>query len=186
MNRDPHLASWYHHAPYGVYQLKDREMVVSANPLPSLAEALDSPELRAMANIDRYTERNRVAKVFAEVLAKRSYADVAAAFDKHNIWYGPVHNFDDVADDPQTKALGVFRTEEIWGRQITLVNHPLRYDDKTPELRVKGTDVGQHTREILGELGIPASQIDDLLRRKVVAEPSGVDAKAQQATTVAK
>ena len=177
MNRDPHLASWYHHAPYGVYQLLDGEMAVSANPLPKLAEALDSEELRAMADIDRYAERNRVAKVFAEVLAKRTYADVAAAFDRHAIWYGPVHDFDDVAEDPQVAALGVFRKVDIDGRPITLVNHPLRYDDTIPELRVMGLVVGEHTREILAECGYSVQQIDDLVERRVVGGPAGGRAK---------
>ena len=42
MDRDPHLSTWYHHAPYGVYQCKDAEIAVSTNPLAKLAEALDS------------------------------------------------------------------------------------------------------------------------------------------------
>jgi crotonobetainyl-CoA:carnitine CoA-transferase CaiB-like acyl-CoA transferase len=171
INRDPHLASWYHHAPYGVYRVSDGEMAVSANPLPKLAEALDSEELRAMGDIDRYKERNKVAEVFASVLATRTYADVAAAFDKHGIWYGPVHDFDDVADDPQVAALGVFRDEDILGRKVTLVNHPIRYDDQIPALRVKGLFVGEHTRDILAEHGYTAAQIDDLIARKVVGVP---------------
>src|SRR5262249_58841838 len=51
LNRDPHIASWYHHAPYGVYQCKDAEMAVSTNPLPKLAEALNSDELRAIQTL---------------------------------------------------------------------------------------------------------------------------------------
>lgn len=171
MDRNPHLASWYHHAPYGVYRVTDGEMVVSANPLATLAEALDSPELRAIVTVDRYGERDKVAQIFAAVMEKRSYAEVAAAFDRHNIWYGPVHDFDDVAEDPQVEALGVFREEDILGRKITLVNHPIRYDDQIPDLRIKGLLVGEHTREILTEHGYSPAQIDDLIARKVVSSP---------------
>jgi crotonobetainyl-CoA:carnitine CoA-transferase CaiB-like acyl-CoA transferase len=184
VDRDPHLASWYHHAPYGVYRVKDGEMAVSANPLPTLAEALDSDVLRAMGDIDRYKQRDEVARVFASVLEQRTYAEVAAAFDRHNIWYGPVHDFDDVAEDPQVEALRVFREEDILGRKITLVNHPIRYDDQVPDLRVKGLFVGEHTREILAEHGYTDAQIDDLFARKVVgsaapaAEPAAAAAKA--------
>jgi crotonobetainyl-CoA:carnitine CoA-transferase CaiB-like acyl-CoA transferase len=171
MNRDSHLATWYHHPPYGVYACSDAEMVVSTNPLPILAEALDSPELRAIQDIDRYRERDRIARTFAEVLSKRKYAEVAAAFDRHNIWYGPVHDFDDVADDPQVAALGVFRPVKLKNRDVVLVNHPLRYDDRVPELRVTGLEIGEHTREILAEHGYTATQIDDLVRRKIVGAP---------------
>ena len=184
MNRDPHLATWYHHPPYGVYRCSDAEMVVSANPLPKLAEALDSDELRAIQNIDRYRERDRIAQTFAEVLAKRTYADVAAAFDKHDIWYGPVHDFDDVAEDPQVAALGVFRPVELKGRKVVLVNHPIRYDDTTPELRITGLEIGEHTREILAEHGFTREQIEDLIRRKIVGAPEQAAARDGAAVAV--
>jgi crotonobetainyl-CoA:carnitine CoA-transferase CaiB-like acyl-CoA transferase len=171
LDRDPHLASWYNHAPYGVYQLKDALMAVSANPLPTLAEALDSDELRAIQDIDREAHRDEVARVFAQVMAKRTYGEVAAAFAEHDIWYGPVHDFDDVADDPQAEALGVFRHLDVDGRPVVLVNHPVRYDDAVPDLRVKGLAVGEHTREILSEHGYSDREIEDLLARRIVGGP---------------
>jgi crotonobetainyl-CoA:carnitine CoA-transferase CaiB-like acyl-CoA transferase len=168
LNRDPHLSTWYHHAPYGVYHCSDTEMAVSTNPLEKLAEALDSDELRAIQNVHAYEERDKVARVFASVLAKRTYADVAAAFDRHGIWYGPVHDFDDVADDPQVEAMDIFRSTEINGGVVQLVNHPNRYDGQVPELRVKGLKIGEHTRSILTELGYSAEKVDDLVARNVV------------------
>jgi crotonobetainyl-CoA:carnitine CoA-transferase CaiB-like acyl-CoA transferase len=171
LDRDEHLASWYHHAPYGVYRCKDAAMVVSSNPLPKLAEALDSDELRAMHDIDRYRHRDEVARAFAGVLAGRTYADVAEAFSKHDIWFGPVHDFDDVAEDPQVDALDVFRRTEVSGRPVVLVNHPNRYDDRVPPLRIKGVAVGEHTRTILAELGYGETEIDALFDRRVVGGP---------------
>lgn len=178
MNRDSHLSTWYHHPPYGVYRCSDAEMVVSTNPLPILAEALDSAELREIQDVDRYLERDRIAKTFAEVLEKRTYADVATAFDRYDIWYGPVHDFDDVADDPQVEALGVFRPVELKGRRVVLVNHPIRYDDRTPELRITGLEIGEHTREILAEHGYTREQIDDLIARKIVGAPKPAEARS--------
>jgi crotonobetainyl-CoA:carnitine CoA-transferase CaiB-like acyl-CoA transferase len=172
IDRDPHLSTWYHHAPYGVYACKDgQEMAVSTNPVAKLAEALDSDALRAIQTLHPYKERDKVAKVFAEEMAKRTYAEVAAAFDKFAIWYGPVHDFDDVAEDPQVKAIEVFRPTKINDGIVNLVNHPNRYDGKVPDLRVKGLKVGEHTREILAEHGFSAPEIDDLIKRKIVFSP---------------
>ena len=72
-----------------------------------------------------------------------------------------MHDFDDVADDPQVAALEVFRPTPINDGVVQLVNHPNRYDGKVPELRVKGLKVGEHTREILLEHGFSPEQIDD-------------------------
>jgi crotonobetainyl-CoA:carnitine CoA-transferase CaiB-like acyl-CoA transferase len=172
MDRDPHLSTWYHHAPYGVYQVKDAEIAVSTNPLAKLAEALNSDELREIQHVHPYKERDTVASVFAKLLKDRTYAEVTAAFDKFAIWYGKVHDFDDVAEDPQVAAIDVFRPTEVNGGTVTLVNHPNRYDGKVPELRVKGLTLGEHTREILAENGFSQEKIDDLLARKIVAAPA--------------
>lgn len=184
IDRDPHLATWHHLAPYGVYQLKDAPMVISTSPMPKFAEALDSDELRAMQDLDRYAHRDEFARVFAEILSKRSYAEVAKAFVAHDIWFGPVHDFDDVADDPQVEALEVFRKTEVNGRPVVLVNHPIRYDGKVPDLRIKAYAVGEHTREILEEQGYTPAQIDSLFARRVVTGPanSGSSAVPQSAT----
>jgi len=55
------------------------------------------------------------------------------------------------------------------------VNHPIRYDGKVPDLRIKGYPVGEHTREILAEQGYTQAQIDDLFARNIVTGPSNVD-----------
>jgi crotonobetainyl-CoA:carnitine CoA-transferase CaiB-like acyl-CoA transferase len=172
IDRDPHLSTWYHLAPYGIYQLKDAPMVISTSPMPKFAEALDSDELRAMQDLDRYEHRDEFARVFAEVLSERTYEDVAKAFAAHDIWFGPVHDFDDVADDPQVEALEVFRRTEVNGRPVVLVNHPIRYDGRVPDLRIKAYAVGEHTREILTEQGYTPAQIDELFARGVVTGPS--------------
>lgn len=172
IDRDPHLATWHHLAPYGVYHLADAPMVISTSPIPKIAEALDSPELRAMQDLDRYKHRDEFARVLSAVLATRQYADVAAAFLAQDIWFGPVHDFDDVAEDPQVEALEIFRKTEVNGRPVTLVNHPIRYDGQVPELRIKGYAVGEHTRDILAENDYTAAQIDDLFARRVVTGPS--------------
>lgn len=167
--REEHLATWYHQAPYGIYQLLDAEIAMSVNDPKQVAELLNSDELRAIANIDRFEERDRYSRVFADVVAKRRFADIAAVFDPAGIWYSKVYDFDEVADDPQAEALGAFSHVDLNdGTPVTLVNHPIRYDGEVPPLRLKATKIGEHTREILEELGMTAKQIDDLLSRGVV------------------
>jgi crotonobetainyl-CoA:carnitine CoA-transferase CaiB-like acyl-CoA transferase len=171
LNREKHLATWYHWAPYGIYKIKDCEIAVSTNPVAKLAEALDSDALRALVDVHPYKARDQIAEVFAKVIEQKSLTEIAAAFDPAGIWYGKVQDFDDVANDPQAEALGVFRPLKIGDREVVLLNHPIRYDGKIPELRTIGLEVGEHTEEILREHGYGESQIADLLRRKIVVAP---------------
>lgn len=170
LKRDENLATWYHQAPYGQFKLADAEIAMSVNDPMKVADALDSDELRALAKIDRFKERDRYAQVFAKVVATRKFADVAAAFDKAELWYSKIYDFDDVADDPQAKAVDAFEEIEIRGDKAVLVNHPVKYDDKTPPLRIRAYGIGEHTREVLGELGYDSRRIDDLVKRGVVGE----------------
>jgi crotonobetainyl-CoA:carnitine CoA-transferase CaiB-like acyl-CoA transferase len=142
--RDEHLATWYHQAPYGQFALADAEIAMSVNDPMKLADALDSDDLRAIAGIDRFKERDRYAQVFAKVVATRRYADVAKAFDAAGIWYSKIFDFDDVAEDPQAAAVEAFNEIEIKGERAVLVNHPVKYDDKTLPLRIRAY---RHRRE---------------------------------------
>jgi crotonobetainyl-CoA:carnitine CoA-transferase CaiB-like acyl-CoA transferase len=171
LNRERHLATWYHWAPYGIYKIKDCEIAVSTNPVAKLAEALDSDALRALVEVHPYRGRDQIAEVFAKAVEQKSLTEIAAAFDPAGIWYAKVQDFDDVASDPQAEALGVFRPIKIGDKEVVLVNHPIRYDGKIPELRTTGLEVGEHTVEILREHGYSESQIADLLKRKIVAAP---------------
>ena len=48
---------------------------------------------------------------------------------------------------------------------------PAQFDDELPAIRREGPDLGQHTREVLGELGYAPADIDGLLGDKVVVAP---------------
>jgi crotonobetainyl-CoA:carnitine CoA-transferase CaiB-like acyl-CoA transferase len=170
--RDPHLATWYHETPYGVYQLVDGEIAISSNGTNDLAEALDSDELRRLAGIDRFIERDVYAAAMAKVIKTKRYADVVAVFDARKIWYGREYNYEDGASDPQAKAADIFAEVDVNGEKAVLVNHPVRYDGQAPQIRRLPLNVGEDTVSILRELGVQDSAIDDLLARRVVGAPS--------------
>ncbi len=169
LKRDAHLATWYHQAPYGQFKVKDAEIAMSVNDPMKLADALDSDELRALAKIDRFKERDRYAQVFAKVVADRTYAEIEAAFDAAGIWYSRIFDFDDVASDPQAEAVEAFREVDVNGARATLVNHPVRYDGEVPGLKTIAYDIGQHTAEVLAGLGYSQARIEDLMTRGVVS-----------------
>ncbi len=171
--RDPHLGTWFHEAPYGVYRLADGAfLALSLNDAGRLAAALGSERLERLRDLDRYDERDRYAGAVAEELAGRRYDEVAAAFDEHGIWYARVQSYDELRADPQVRHNRVFREIEIDGIRAVLVNHPLRYDGEVPELRrLPPLRIGQDTREVLGELGYGAAEINALIANNVVFAP---------------
>ena len=171
--RDPHLGTWFHEAPYGVYRLADgRFVALSMNDAGRLAAALGSAQLERLRDVDRYDERDLYARTVAEELAGRTFEDLAPALDAHGIWYAPVQSYDELRDDPQVRHNRVFREIEVGGgARAVLVNHPLRYDGEVPGLRRMPLRIGQDTREVLAALGYAEAEIDALIEDNIVIAP---------------
>jgi crotonobetainyl-CoA:carnitine CoA-transferase CaiB-like acyl-CoA transferase len=169
--RDPHLATWFHEAPYGVYPLADARIVLSSNDPIKLARAIGSEELAALAAVDRYAERDLYVATVAKLLAERTLASITAPFEAEGIWWAPVSSFEQLRDDPQLEHNEVFRTAPVGNGEVTLVNHPIRYDGKAPPLRHLDTEIGEHTREVLEEVGYSAAEIEAMASKSAIRGP---------------
>ncbi len=169
MERDSHISTWYLDAPYGAYRLEDAAIVVSINTFEKLAAALDSPELAELADRSAWDERDLLARTFAEVLAGMTFAEVKERFDAAGVWYERVQDFEDVRNDPQAAYARVFQRAPVGDNEATAVNHPIRYDGQPPAYKGHLLRPGQHTREVLGELGYAKDEIDGLIDRGTVA-----------------
>lgn len=162
--RDEHLATWFHEAPYGVYRLADGgAIVLSSNDPRKLARALRNDQLAAMADADRYEDRDAYVQVIAELLATRTLESLSADLDAEGLWWAPVQDFEGLRNDPQVRHNQVFREVPVRSGQAVLVNHPVRYDGEVPPLRHLGVEIGHHTREVLLEVGYSSRQVDTML-----------------------
>jgi crotonobetainyl-CoA:carnitine CoA-transferase CaiB-like acyl-CoA transferase len=182
LDREENLATWFHAAPYGVYEASDGHVVISLCDPAILAEALESDGLRESVDIDRLGDRDEYARRLNSVTANLSVAELERRFQEHGIWSAPIQYYDELLSDPQLVHSEVFRQVSVRGRTIHLVNHPNRYDGKVPELRVLALEIGEHTREILAELDYEQAEIEQLLRSKAVVASRDETLTARQAS----
>ena len=74
----------------------------------------------------------------------------------------------ELLEDPQALANGYIREVEAKsGTVFRMVASPLQFDEKPPEL-TRGPEHGEHTDELLGELGMEMDKIMDLKIKGVV------------------
>jgi crotonobetainyl-CoA:carnitine CoA-transferase CaiB-like acyl-CoA transferase len=112
------------------------------------------------------TNRDALITILDAEFAKRPLHEWAEIFDAHDVWWDPVQSFDDVAADPIMRDAGVFRPME-GGR--TAIAAPADVVPPEAAIEVGGApELGQHTEEILLELGFDWDDIGGLVERSVI------------------
>ncbi len=79
-----------------------------------------------------------------------------------DIFWSPVQDVDDVLSDPQTRAAGGFVNVPGPDGPTTMIATPVDFSATPWEPRSLAPDLGEHTREVLTELGRTESEIDAL------------------------
>ena len=102
--------------------------------------------------------------------AERTTEDALTALEAAGVPAGAVQTPQGALDDPQAAALGIFTEVSYPGmpRPAKVVDLPVRLSRTPGGIRQRPPTVGEHTDEILAELGFDAAAIADLKRRAVV------------------
>jgi crotonobetainyl-CoA:carnitine CoA-transferase CaiB-like acyl-CoA transferase len=166
----PH-AHCYIRAPYGAFATAEGYLVLAFPPLARLGELLAIPELTQMDDeVDGHARRDEIHRLVARRLLDRPAREWLALFAEHGIWAGPVYSYQDVMNDPQVRHNGALVTyRHPTEGEVTTPGFAIRFARSPSSVRRGAPLAGEHTREILAELGLNSRQVDDLLAAGVVA-----------------
>src|SRR4029077_16449234 len=90
-------------------------------------------------------------------------------FDKAGLPAGPIYNMRDMLEDEQTKArnMVVEVPHQTLGSTKT-IGAPVKFSRTPGDVKLGATVLGQHTREILAEIGFSAEEVAQMERDGVV------------------
>lgn len=167
---EPH-AHVYIRAPYAAYEAKDgRYIILAFPPLDQLGALLGIPELAAMdSERDGHARRDEIHRMVKDKLIERTADDWLDLFNEEGIWAGPVYGYQEVLDDPQVKENGSLLTyEHPTEGTVTTPGFPIKFSVTPSELRYPTPVTGQHTRELLEEIGY-GDRVGEFLADGVIA-----------------
>jgi crotonobetainyl-CoA:carnitine CoA-transferase CaiB-like acyl-CoA transferase len=164
-------------APYEVFATAEGSIFVGAGNdrlFQSLADELGVPELgndpRYGSNEARVTNRASLRAALQEALLSRPAAEWEKRLGSRSIPCSAVRTVADLAADPQLEALGLltpFPHPRI--HDLRLVDMPVSVGNRRGAHRNPPPELGEHTHEILAELGIDDARIRELRARGVIA-----------------
>ena len=162
--------------PTGVFQTNDGLINIQASAdhlFKRMCDTIGAPEIyenkNYKTNKSRTLNRQNINDAIDVYTIKRSTEFWVEAFAKAGVPCGPIHNMQQVFDDPQVKTLNMspeiqhprLGPLKVVGQAAKLARTPQTMHSPTPEL-------GQHTEEILLELGINSEEFEMLKKCSVI------------------
>ena len=166
-------------APYQDFPTADGAMLLAIGndgQFTRFCQAVDHPEWAAdprfATNTQRVVHRQLLIPAMEAVTRTRSTAEWVALFEDKAVPCGPINNLAQAFDDPQVKARGLRvqlpRDANDGITTIAGVASPLRLAATPSVLHRAPPALGQHTGEVLAEMGLPAERIAALRSAGVV------------------
>ena len=165
-------------APYQVFPTRDGELMIAGGndrlfagicAVVGLPDLVDDP--RFATNPDRVSNRDELCGILEQVLATNDTAHWHARLTEAGVPAAPVADVADVANAPQTDALGMIQhLDHPTIPDLRLTALPLSFDGERAQYPSAPPAVGEHTSEILGELGYQPEEIAALAAEGVIRQ----------------
>ena len=170
-NRNPALA------PAGLYKTKDGYItIVIMNPgqwgrfCAALGEPGMETDPRFATNADRIARLDEFQAHVEARLGKATTAEWVERLEAAQIAAGPVYEFHEVFEDPQVRHLGLVAEIDQPGLgPVHALAFPARASLTPASIRRPAPMLGQHTAEVLRELGYTQEEIERLAKSGAVA-----------------
>ncbi len=164
-------------SPRNVYATRDGKWIALSASIQSMAERVfrvigrddmnDDPRFRT--NPDRVEHRDQVDEILGGWIKARDQAEVLEIFGKGEVTASPIYDISDIVKDEhfREREILVDLPDKDLG-QAPMHNVIPRLTATPGTFRLPAPELGEHTGALLGELGIDADRLRDLMERGVV------------------
>ena len=162
-NKYKQVLNWAAMPLAGHFEAKDGPIVVIGafmpNPLKAMCAALEIDDLTIpYPDMASQIENKKIIQdTLRKEVAKYTMADCLARFEGQDVLCSPVRKLSESLEDPQTKINNMLLDIDhpLLGK-MTVVSCPVHLSDAPVTVRIMPPLLGEHTEEILRELGLAA------------------------------
>ena len=164
-------------APCDLYEVADGWVLLQVSGQPMFKrwcrvvgreDRLDDP--RFATDDLRWEHGDELNDLMQDWIRDKTRAEAMELLEKAKLPAAPLQSPQDVLDDPHVAAMGYLHRIEFPGssRPVPIVETPFRLSATPGSIRTRPPLLGEHTDEVLGELGLTADQISDLRAKEIV------------------
>lgn len=118
---------------------------------------------------DRIGAYDELAKELAATFRQKTRAEWMALLEANDVPFAPELELDELEGDPQIRHLGAFyETRHPRLGRLKALHRPIRIDGSREIDFRPPPDLGEHTGELLGELGLGPERIEELRTKGIV------------------
>lgn len=156
-------------APYGIYETADGHVAISLAPIEQLEEALNV-DLSGYDSAEAlYANRDEVHERIEAETRERSTENLLEIATAADIWMTRVRDVAEATEHPQAEYNDSFvEVDHPRGGTFTMPGFPVSMSETPGEVRHRPPLTGEHTREIVAELGYEQSRIEALIEDDVL------------------
>jgi crotonobetainyl-CoA:carnitine CoA-transferase CaiB-like acyl-CoA transferase len=161
--------------PQQVFKCRDGDIVLAVGndgQYAKLCEVLGRAELRDprfAKNAGRVRYRDEVINLLTETFAKWKRADLLDALEKAGVPCGPINSIPEALEDPQLAHRGtLIEIDHPLAGKVKQVANPIHFTEAPIVHDRRAPDLGEHTVEILRDIGMDAAAVEALKREGVI------------------
>ncbi|RLU08478.1 carnitine dehydratase [Pseudomonas prosekii] len=137
--------------------------------MQQLCSALGRPELAAQGLSTKPEQQQALKNELKMEFEKHDFAELCALFGAVDACVEPVLSVGEALQHPQLQARAlVTQVPRADGSTQAQMACPLKFSEGLPAPRFVGAALGEHTDQVLAELGLSAQRIEQLRRAKVI------------------
>jgi len=131
---------------------------------------VDDPRFKD--NGARMANQAELHKIFSQITSTKPMAHWEELFTKVGVPAGPINNYQQALDHPQAQHLGVqLRLPHATGVDAPGVANPMKFSKSPVSYRRPPPMLGQHTLEVLQEMGLSQEEIQALAGKGAIKLP---------------